>query len=165
MKTYAFNGVGVKIMGRNELEELSRLGFVDGTYVISIVDTDAPLVKIAKRPEGMLRLTFDDVGNDEHPISCHVMDDADEEDLEIIELISNPITEEQGDSIANFVDGNLANMEYLICQCEMGQSRSAAVASAVIEHYTGAPSGIFDDNRYYPNRLVHSTVLDAFERL
>lgn len=162
MGTYAFNGVGVKIMGRNELEGLSRSGFADGTYVISIVDTDAPPVRFAHRPAGLLRMTFDDVGNDEHPIECHVMEDADEEDLAIIDLISNPIAPEQGARIARFIEDNLARMECLICQCEMGQSRSAAVAAAVVEHYTGVPSGIFDDHRYYPNRLVYSTVRDAF---
>lgn len=34
----------------------------------------------------------------------------------------------------------------------------------VIEHYAGIPSGIFEDNRYYPNELVHDTVLKAFEK-
>ncbi len=59
-KKHAFNGVSVKIMGRNELERLSRQGFAEGTFVVSIVDTDAPLVRITKRPAGLLRLAFDD---------------------------------------------------------------------------------------------------------
>lgn len=67
--------------------------------------------------------------------------------------------------MGRFVNDNLADMEYLICQCEMGQSRSAAVAAAVMEHYTGLPSDIFADDRYYPNRLVYATVLDALKAM
>ena len=154
-RTYAFDGVGVKIMGRNELEALSRKGFTEGTYVISIVDTDAPLVRLAKKPAGTLRLMFDDVSGREDPLSCQVMADVDNENP------ASPITPFQGRRIARFIDENRPHMEYLICQCEMGQSRSAAVAAAAIEHYTGLRSGIFDDKRYYPNRLVYRTVLDA----
>lgn len=161
----AFNGIDVKVMGRDELEELSHHGFADGTYVISITDADAPLVSLAHRPVGILRMVFDDVGSDEFPISCHVMEDADAEDLAVIDLTSNPITPSQGEQIAQFVNDNLANMKHLICQCEMGQSRSAAVAAAVIDYHSGAPCGIFDDARYWPNRLVYHTVLDAFEGL
>lgn len=160
---YSFNDIDVRIMGRDELEELSRNGFAGGTYAISITDVDAPLVSLTYRPAGILRLVFDDVGDDEFPISCHVMDDADEEDLAAIELISNPMTPSHGTQIAQFISDNLANMKQLICQCEMGQSRSAAVAAAIIEHYTGAPNSIFEDKRYWPNRLVHHTVLKAFE--
>lgn len=161
-KQYAFNGIHVKIMGRNELEELSRHGFADGTYVISITDADAPLVRLTHKPAGILRMVFDDVGNDEFPISCHVMEDADAEDLAVIDLISNPITSSQGKQIAQFINDNLAKMNHLICQCEMGQSRSAAVAAAVIDSHADAPCDIFDDSRYWPNRLVYHTVLDAF---
>ena len=163
MPKYSFNNIDVKVMGREELEEISRKGFAEGTYVISITDDDAPLVSLESRPAGTLRMVFDDVGDYEFPISCHVMEDADEEDLAVIDLISNPITPKHGEQIAHFIESNLANMKHLICQCEMGQSRSAAVAAAVIEHYTGAPSDIFNDDRYWPNRLVHHTVLKAFE--
>lgn len=164
-QSYAFNGIDVKIMGREELEGLSSNGFADGTYVVSITDADAPLVCLTHRPAGILRMVFDDVGSEEFPISCHVMEDADAEDLAVIDLISNPITPSQGEQIAQFVSDNLVNMRHLICQCEMGQSRSAAVAAAIIDHHSGVPCGIFDDARYWPNRLVYHTVLDAFEGL
>lgn len=61
----------------------------------------------------------------------------------------------EAEQVAEFVESNLANMEYLICQCEMRQSRSAAVAAAIIEDYTGIPPGIFDDIRCHPNELVY----------
>lgn len=70
--------------------------------------------------------------------------------------------EQPAERIADFVNSTLPNMQHLICQCEMGQSHSGVAVAAVIEHYTDIPSGIFDDNRYYPNDLVYNTVLEAF---
>lgn len=156
-----FEGVGVSVLGRNELEALSQQRFEPGTYVISITDTDAPLVRLQHQPQAILRLTFDDVGDEEYPIGCHVMEDADSEDEDVIALISSCITDEQAAHIATFVQTNLANMEYLIVSCEMGQSRSAAVAAAIVEHYTNRPCAIYNDKRFYPNELVYHKVKDA----
>ena len=52
----------------------------------------------------------------------------------------------------------------LICQCEYGQSRSAACAAAILEFYDKNGISIFADYRYYPNQLVYNKVKDALEK-
>ena len=49
----------------------------------------------------------------------------------------------------------------IICQCEYGQSRSAACAAAIMEFFYGTGIKIFADYRYYPNQLIFNKVLDA----
>ena len=51
----------------------------------------------------------------------------------------------------------------IICQCEYGQSRSAACAAAIKEHYGKRGIEIFADYRYYPNQLVFNKLLCALK--
>ena len=51
----------------------------------------------------------------------------------------------------------------IICQCEYGQSRSAACAAAIKEYYNHDGISIFADYRYYPNQLIFNKVLDALK--
>ena len=51
----------------------------------------------------------------------------------------------------------------LICQCEHGQSRSAAVASAILEFKSRRGIQIFADDRYYTNKVVFRRVLEALK--
>ena len=53
----------------------------------------------------------------------------------------------------------------IICQCDYGQSRSAACAAAILQHFEGRGIDIFADFRYYPNQLVYLKIFDALERL
>ena len=52
----------------------------------------------------------------------------------------------------------------IICQCDFGQSRSAACAAAILEHFENRGIDIFVDYRYYPNQLVYHKVFDALEK-
>lgn len=52
----------------------------------------------------------------------------------------------------------------IICQCEYGQSRSAACAAAILEYYEKNGISIFADYRYYPNQIIFNKVLDALRR-
>lgn len=51
----------------------------------------------------------------------------------------------------------------ILCQCEYGQSRSAACAAAIAEHFYHKGIEIFADYRYYPNQLVYHKIKDALE--
>lgn len=51
----------------------------------------------------------------------------------------------------------------LICQCEYGQSRSAACAAAVKEFFEHSGIEIFADYRYYPNQLIFNKILAALK--
>ncbi len=52
----------------------------------------------------------------------------------------------------------------IICQCDFGQSRSAACAAAILEHFESRGIDVFADYRYYPNQLVYHKVFDALEK-
>ena len=51
----------------------------------------------------------------------------------------------------------------IICQCEYGQSRSAACAAAIREHFYGEGIEIFADYRYCPNQLVYNKLKAALD--
>ena len=53
----------------------------------------------------------------------------------------------------------------ILCQCEYGQSRSAACAAAIKEYFFGNGITVFADYRYYPNQLVFNKVYDALRRV
>lgn len=49
----------------------------------------------------------------------------------------------------------------IICQCEYGQSRSAATAAAILEHFCNNGISIFTNYYYYPNQVVYHKIFDA----
>lgn len=159
--TFPCNNFQVEILSRRALEQAAKEPFPNGAFVISIVDSDAEPVRMDHRPAGTLRLAFDDVGNGEFPISCHQIEDADEEDEIIIASTFSPISKTQAQRVARFVIKNQDAMRLLICSCEMGQSRSAAVAAAVLEHFAEDANVIDEDARFGPNELVRHAVLAA----
>ena len=52
----------------------------------------------------------------------------------------------------------------IICQCEYGQSRSAATAAAILEHFYHNGISIFTNYDYYPNQVVYHKIFDALEK-
>lgn len=56
---------------------------------------------------------------------------------------------------------NKDKAETIICQCEYGQSRSAAIAAALSEFFWKSGIDIFADDRYFPNKLVFRLTLQA----
>ena len=70
----------------------------------------------------------------------------------------------EADAIAAFVYQAKTDGYDLICQCDYGQSRSAACAAAILEHFSRRGIEIFADYRYYPNQLVFHRVFDALEK-
>ena len=70
------------------------------------------------------------------------------------------ITEEQGKEIAQFVRSH-PDAEVIVCQCEAGISRSAAVAAAILKGNGQDDMPVFKSKLYLPNMLVYRTVLRA----
>lgn len=70
----------------------------------------------------------------------------------------------EADELAEFIENALSDGYDLICQCDFGQSRSAACAAAILQHYSGCGIDIFADYRYYPNQLVYHKVFDALKK-
>ena len=71
----------------------------------------------------------------------------------------------EADELAKFIYEARGNNLDIICQCNYGQSRSAACAAAILQHFEGRGIDVFSDYRYYPNQLVYHKVFDALEKL
>lgn len=67
----------------------------------------------------------------------------------------------EADALAGFIKSAHKDGLYIICQCEYGQSRSAACAAAILEYYEHRGIDVFADYRYYPNQLVFNKLLKA----
>ena len=70
----------------------------------------------------------------------------------------------EADEIAEFIYRAKREGLDIICQCDSGQSRSAACAAAILQHFEGRGIDIFADYRYYPNQLVYHKIYDALAR-
>ena len=71
----------------------------------------------------------------------------------------------EADDLAKFIYEAKADGLDIICQCDYGQSRSAACAAAILQHFERRGIDIFADYRYYPNQLVYHKIFDALEKL
>ena len=71
----------------------------------------------------------------------------------------------EADELAKFIYEARENGNDIICQCNYGQSRSAACAAAMLQHFEGRGIDVFSDHRYYPNQLIYHKVFDALEKL
>ena len=67
------------------------------------------------------------------------------------------------DALALFIHRAVADGLDIICQCDYGQSRSAACCAAILECFYHRGIEIFADYRYYPNQVVFNRVLDALK--
>lgn len=71
----------------------------------------------------------------------------------------------EADSLAEYIDRAYKDGLDIICQCEYGQSRSAACAAAILEHYEKNGISIFADYRYYPNQLIYNKFKNALDMI
>lgn len=51
----------------------------------------------------------------------------------------------------------------IICQCDYGQSRSAACAAAIWEHFERKGISVFADDAYLPNQMLFNKLVKALE--
>ena len=49
-------------------------------------------------------------------------------------------------------------------QCEMGMSRSAGIAAAIMDHFDIDSKEILKNNQYYPNKLCYNLTKGAFNK-
>ncbi len=139
--------MNIKICSYEDIKKTALNRFEADTALISIGDTGADMPMLKYKPAYMLRLEFDDISNDE-------TDDYSGRRFTLF-------NEETADRIAKFISAHEKEIKTLICQCEHGQSRSAAVAAAVSEFYFRNGISVFADDRYYPNKLVFRLTLKA----
>lgn len=152
----------IAIFNRDQIEVLSQGGFAPHTALISITDAGWQYAVLEDKPEFLFQVAFDDVDND---VFVDELGRAPtEEERCRIEAKYYMLTDDQADKIADFILSVMGKAELLICQCEHGQSRSAAVAASVLEYINRSGIDIFADDNYYPNKMVFKKVLRQLKK-
>lgn len=147
--------MNIKIYSREEMEKLLSKGIPDNTAIISFYNPKSQRVSKDYPP-------IDYSGKCNHVFQICLYD-IDIEILKDYGLTYDTYLPE-ADDLAKFIYEAKQNGFDIICQCEYGQSRSAACAAAIAEHFYKTGIWIFADYRYYPNPLVFHKIFDALEK-
>ena len=150
------------ITNRKRVEEMGRKGFKNKTALISITDYGDALVELLNEPEFLLQLSFDDVPVGK-ALEAEYGRNLTDEEISEAEKELHAFTDEQAKCIVDFYGKIFGKVNVLICQCEHGESRSAAIAAALAEYQYGKGIKIFADERYCPNKSVFRKVLLRFQ--
>lgn len=153
----------ILIMSRRAIEKMAEQAFPENTAVISIADYGDEFATLNNAPAHVLRIAFDDVDNDVIVDAVGAHGTAAE--IAAVERQYHMFSSAQAETIARFFFDVCNKTDVLICQCEHGQSRSAAVASAILEYRSKRGIDIFADDRYYPNKVVFRRLLSALRTL
>lgn len=152
----------LQILSREKIEFLSKKGFKPNTAVISITNAGLDFALLENAPEFLLQMAFDDVDNDIFIDELGRIPDSEEERIKVEEKY-NMLSDIQAKEIADFYFNLKDSAEMLICQCEHGQSRSAAVAAAILEFRLKRGIDIFADDRFYPNKAVYKKIYNSLK--
>ena len=142
----------VDIYSRKAVEELLKNDFPKNTAVISFYDPPnirtgeiSKPVDYKEKPERLFVVSVHDI------------------DIDILEDYGLTFDTyfPEAENLAEFIRQAHDDGLDIICQCEYGQSRSAACAAAILEHYCKDGISIFADYRYYPNQLIFNKVRKA----
>ena len=151
----------IQILSREKIKLLSAKGFKPNTAVISITDAGLDFAELKNAPEYLLQVAFNDIDNDVF------MDELGRQPTDAerkrIEEKYKMLTDEQAQQIADFYNQVKKQADVFICQCEHGQSRSAAVAAAFLEKSSKRGIDVFVDDKYYPNKTVFKKVFNALK--
>lgn len=145
----------VRIYSRKAIEDLIKKGFPHNTAVISFYTPKN------KRDYEESRVNYNGVCD---KVFCIGIPDIDIEILSDYGYTYDTYLAE-ADDLAKFIYEAKENGIDIICQCDYGQSRSAACAAAILQYYEGRGIDIFADYRYYPNQLVYHKIFDALEKV
>ena len=150
------------IMDRDQIERRSRRAFEPRTAIISITDSGWSYAELENKPAFLLQLAFDDVDGDVFWDELgRAPTDAERKS---IERRYHMLSDEQAEAVAGFILSLKDRADLLICQCEHGQSRSAAIAAAVLEYQSRSGIEVFADDCYYPNKTVFKKVLRQLQQ-
>lgn len=149
----------ILIMSKRAIEKMTEQALPENTAVISISDYGDEFASLENAPAYVLRVSFDDVDND--VIVDELGTHTTEAETSKVEKKYHMFSCAQAEDIAQFYFSICDKTDVLICQCEHGQSRSAAVAAAILEYRSRRGISIFADDRYYPNKVVFRRTLEA----
>ena len=142
----------VMILSRAEMEKRLRAGPLTRTAVISFYDPPSP-----RTPPGYAPVDYRGKCPAVFQVAVH---DIDPQVLDEYGLSMDTYLPE-AEQLAQFIHRAAAEKLDIVCQCEYGQSRSAACAAAIREHFHHDGIRIFADYRYYPNQMIFNKLLDA----
>ena len=146
--------MNVSIYSREAVEELIKKDFPKNVAVISFYDPEISHFDKGYKPV--------DYSSQTDRVFLVKIRDIDLEILGKYNLTYDTYFSEV-DELAKFIYSAKDDGLDIICQCEYGQSRSAACASAILEHFDRNGISIFRDYRYYPNQLVFNKMYEALE--
>ena len=152
----------IRIYNREGVERFAQKPCVERVAVISITDYGYNFAELQNEPDYLLQLAFDDIDSD--VFIDELGHKPTKAEIERIEEKYHMLNDKQAKQIAEFYAEVSDKVDILICQCEHGQSRSAAVAAAILEHRCGKGISVFADDRYYPNKNIFKKVLKAIAR-
>ena len=146
----------VEIYSRESIEKLLTGEFPENVAVISFSDPVNP-----RTGEKSIPVDYSLKTDRVFPVAIH---DIDLEVLPKYGLTYDTYFPET-EGLAEFIYRAYKEGLDIICQCEYGQSRSAACAAAILEHFYHNGIHVFADYRYYPNQMVFHKVFDALDIL
>ena len=149
----------IRILSRQAVEKLASGRFPEKTALISIADYGYNFAELKHQPNFLLQLSFDDVDADVFVDTLGRK--PTHEERRHIEEKYHMLSDEQAMQIVNFYHSVCDKADVLICQCEHGQSRSAAIAAAILEYKCRKGIAVFADDRYYPNKTIFKKVFKA----
>lgn len=143
----------VEICAGRELDLLLRRQVPEATAIIFFCDT-------AEENESIPL----PAGYEETAVFRIALDDLDIEELEEFGFSVDTFFPE-AEELARFIYRVYEKKQNIICRCIYGQSRSAACAAAILEHFYGNGISIFRDYRYVPNKLIFNKVYEALQKI
>ncbi len=147
--------MNVSIYSREAIEKRINKDFPANTAVISFYD--------AEDSKGYGNCTPVDYKNQCQRVFYVCIHDIDIEILENYGLTFDSYFPE-ADELADFIIQAEQDGLDILCQCEYGQSRSAACAASIREYFYHDGINIFADYRYYPNQLVFNKILASLKK-
>ena len=143
--------IKIKALSREKAIRLSYSDFDDAKIIISIRDPNKvkPEFNINNSSiKDILYLSFYDISEETKSIFGGY------ESMSPIDAIL----------IRDFVLKWQNEIDAIWVQCEMGMSRSAGIAAAIMEYFDLNSKEILESNQYYPNRLCYNLTKGAFNK-
>ena len=146
----------LEILSRDQMTQRLQAGPLKNTAVISFYDPPS-----RRRSKDYAPLDYTGRCDRVFQVAIH---DIDPEILPEFGLTYDTYFPE-AQSLARFIKAATQDGLDILCQCEYGQSRSAACSAAIHEYYFRDGIRIFADYRYYPNQLIFNKLLNALETI
>lgn len=154
------NKVSFQVMSKADAIKFTKTPHDYSSIIISINNSFEYNRKFIRRSDNgvkaILYLYFDDVdaSNIEEKINITFKDNDGN--------IYIPISKDDAVKIVDFVERYKDQVDNIIIHCYAGVSRSAGVCAAIMKALIGNDNIIWGNNRYVPNMMCYSFVLEEF---